>query len=101
MARTRHVLVDDDTGKLDGDEVASNRTFTFTPGTGYTEVVTSGNGFNCLGSGCMMWRWRDDTCKSGFCGLSGSPKLEHSQELIDALIKQRMDEVAVKTGGVR
>lgn len=76
MVRVRHVVADDD-GDFGGDAVASNRTFTFTPGNGYTEVITNGNGYNCLGSGCMMWRrtTRDHPLIGG-CGLAGEPVLK-------------------------
>lgn len=33
------------------------------------DIATAGN---CLGSGCMMWRWANEVTGRGFCGLAGA-----------------------------
>lgn len=44
---------------------------------GYHEAVSNKKHFNCIGSDCMAWRWKEDTTRSvtrkGYCGLAGNP----------------------------
>jgi hypothetical protein len=41
-------------------------------------ALPDGGRSNCMGSGCMMWRWAGERMTHGYCGLAGLPIVQKS-----------------------